>query len=255
MSHRSLGGYAYGIGVPIGVLLVILAVILLNYLCKKKRPLPSEPSQGTNNSLHGGDSVGTRQLEGLDEAALGGFPKIIYSHDKLINNSKGDDESSSANSCCCSICLMDFKDKDLLRLLPDCHHRFHLRCVDPWLRLNPTCPVCRNSPLPTHLAEVPPLPLRASQEDRSEAKKQTIVLSDNRAGQSSERYSSLPWHPALFVRDLIFTEVGLLDAAFQCFYTRKRSSVIMVRPQQLSAAPYAQYLEAVLPPWKGDRRV
>ncbi|XP_060675776.1 RING-H2 finger protein ATL70-like [Ziziphus jujuba] len=162
MSHRNLGGYAYGIGVPIDVLLLILAVSLLNYLCKKKRLLPSESSQGTNNFLTiitiGGDSVGTRQREGIEEVALDGFPKIIYFDDKL-NNIKGDDESSLASSCCYSICLMDYKEKDLLRLLPDCDHRFHLRCVNPWLRLNPMCPVCRNSPLPTPFAEVPvPLP-------------------------------------------------------------------------------------------------
>ncbi|KAM0996002.1 hypothetical protein ACFX13_006115 [Malus domestica] len=40
----------------------------------------------------------------------------------------------------------------VLRLLPDCRHLFHLKCVDLWLRLNPTCPVCRTSPIPTPLS-------------------------------------------------------------------------------------------------------
>ncbi|KAJ0624340.1 putative transcription factor C2H2 family [Helianthus annuus] len=38
-------------------------------------------------------------------------------------------------------CLADYKGKDLLRELPDCGHLFHVKCVDPWLRLNPTCPI------------------------------------------------------------------------------------------------------------------
>lgn len=37
----------------------------------------------------------------------------------------------------------------MLRMLPDCGHCFHLLCVDVWLQLNASCPVCRNSPLPT----------------------------------------------------------------------------------------------------------
>ncbi|KAJ6433075.1 hypothetical protein OIU84_020162 [Salix udensis] len=59
--------------------------------------------------------------------------------------------------------LGDYKDSDVLRLLPDCGHVFHLKCVDCWIRRHPTCPICRNScssmptPLSTPLAEVAPL--------------------------------------------------------------------------------------------------
>ncbi|GKF74860.1 RING-H2 finger protein ATL67-like protein, partial [Tanacetum coccineum] len=50
---------------------------------------------------------------------------------------------------------------EMMRMLPECKHCFHLNCVDAWLKLNASCPVCRNSPLPTPLstplAEVVPL--------------------------------------------------------------------------------------------------
>lgn len=61
----------------------------------------------------------------------------------------------------CAICLCEYKEAEMMRMLPDCKHCFHLKCVDAWLRLNATCPVCRSSPLPTPLstplAEVVPL--------------------------------------------------------------------------------------------------
>ncbi|KAL5225101.1 hypothetical protein ABZP36_011740 [Zizania latifolia] len=47
-----------------------------------------------------------------------------------------------------------FRDDDELRLLPACRHAFHSRCVDPWLRANPSCPLCRASIALPH----PPLP-------------------------------------------------------------------------------------------------
>ncbi|KAK8518505.1 hypothetical protein V6N13_027972 [Hibiscus sabdariffa] len=42
----------------------------------------------------------------------------------------------------CAICLGEFKDDDLLRLLTICCHVFHKKCVDLWLKSNKTCPIC-----------------------------------------------------------------------------------------------------------------
>lgn len=54
----------------------------------------------------------------------------------------------------CAVCQSAFSDDDELRLLPACRHAFHSRCVDPWLRANPSCPLCRASITLPH----PPLP-------------------------------------------------------------------------------------------------
>ncbi|KAG4397691.1 hypothetical protein GLYMA_10G195500v4 [Glycine max] len=67
------------------------------------------------------------------------YPKLLYSQVE-----KGS-SSSSVVSSSCSICLGDYKESDTLRLLPHCDHLFHLACVDPWLRLHSTCPICRKS--------------------------------------------------------------------------------------------------------------
>ncbi|CBN78917.1 protein binding / ubiquitin-protein ligase/ zinc ion binding [Ectocarpus siliculosus] len=42
----------------------------------------------------------------------------------------------------CSICLYPFKPRERVRIIP-CLHQFHTECIDPWLRQNAICPVCK----------------------------------------------------------------------------------------------------------------
>ncbi|KIY50353.1 hypothetical protein FISHEDRAFT_71957 [Fistulina hepatica ATCC 64428] len=46
----------------------------------------------------------------------------------------------------CPICIVDFEQGDDLRVLPcEGKHRFHQKCVDPWLlELSSSCPICRH---------------------------------------------------------------------------------------------------------------
>ncbi|KAH7277734.1 hypothetical protein KP509_38G004700 [Ceratopteris richardii] len=43
----------------------------------------------------------------------------------------------------CAICLCEFEEEDVLRLLPSCGHAFHTECIDTWLFSHSTCPLCR----------------------------------------------------------------------------------------------------------------
>ncbi|XP_057780675.1 RING-H2 finger protein ATL51-like [Salvia miltiorrhiza] len=43
----------------------------------------------------------------------------------------------------CTICLAEYQDKEMLRIMPQCGHSFHLPCIDVWLRKQRTCPICR----------------------------------------------------------------------------------------------------------------
>ncbi|KAF9593850.1 hypothetical protein IFM89_025635 [Coptis chinensis] len=138
---NKIGGFGYGIGVSIGVLLLITTITLASYFCTRTQPSPPVPQQIANEvPSHHAIVI----EEGLDEATLLSYPKLLYSQVKHRNK----DTSAS----CCSICLADYKGNDMLRLLPDCGHLFHLKCVDPWLRKHPTCPVCRTSPMPSPLS-------------------------------------------------------------------------------------------------------
>ncbi|CAO2147659.1 unnamed protein product [Urochloa humidicola] len=61
----------------------------------------------------------------------------------------------------CVICLAEYEEKDVLRILPYCSHNFHMACIDSWLEQNTTCPVCRLSLLDNLDSEhttPPPLP-------------------------------------------------------------------------------------------------
>lgn len=42
----------------------------------------------------------------------------------------------------CSVCLEQVDVGELVRTLP-CLHQFHANCIDPWLRQQGTCPVCK----------------------------------------------------------------------------------------------------------------
>ena len=59
------------------------------------------------------------------------------------SDSDSDDSEDEYNPVC-PICLEEFEEGDMLRVLP-CpgKHKFHCDCVDDWLEVNCTCPTCR----------------------------------------------------------------------------------------------------------------
>ncbi|KMZ70137.1 E3 ubiquitin-protein ligase, ATL family [Zostera marina] len=142
-----IGGVGYGIGLSFGILSIITTIALASYFCTR-----NANQQPTSTSVTGTDTnsgnAGVVDVEmGLDEETIKSYPNILYhrlSTMKLSNDPIHCSISSTAASAC-SICLSDYDESDLIRILPDCKHLFHLLCVDPWLRLHPTCPVCRMS--------------------------------------------------------------------------------------------------------------
>ncbi|PKU78035.1 RING-H2 finger protein ATL74-like [Dendrobium catenatum] len=48
----------------------------------------------------------------------------------------------------CAICLLEFAAGDTVRILPNCGHGFHVRCIDVWISSQQSCPTCRKSSLP-----------------------------------------------------------------------------------------------------------
>ncbi|PWA74533.1 Zinc finger, RING/FYVE/PHD-type [Artemisia annua] len=100
---------------------------------------------------HGMHGMHEIVVVGLDQDMINTYPKFPFTKSMLLK----------VIDSTCAICLCEYKEGEMMRMLPECKHCFHLSCVDAWLKLNASCPVCRNSPLPTPLstplAEVVPL--------------------------------------------------------------------------------------------------
>ncbi|KAK1278335.1 RING-H2 finger protein ATL54 [Acorus gramineus] len=81
---------------------------------------------------------------GLDESVIGSIAACVYKRGEgLIDGSD------------CSVCLNEFRDGELVRLLPKCSHAFHQSCIDTWLRSHVNCPLCR-APIVAPPAPPPP---------------------------------------------------------------------------------------------------
>ena len=82
-----------------------------------------------NRRLAAAPGLGPEEIESL--------PSLRFSEMKMHKFDEKDQQLE------CSVCLNEFKDEEVLRILPDCLHVFHPHCISPWLSDHLTCPVCR----------------------------------------------------------------------------------------------------------------
>ncbi|XP_023730815.1 RING-H2 finger protein ATL67 [Lactuca sativa] len=156
-------GLGYAIAIAFGFLVLFSSLLLASYICFRHRhthrnQIRNPNGGGSDNgvfvpSIIFVDEENNEDLNvvvGLDQSVINSYPKFPFS--------KGIPKGIET---LCAICLCEYREAEMMRMLPDCKHCFHLTCVDAWLKLNASCPVCRSSPLPTPLstplAEVVPL--------------------------------------------------------------------------------------------------
>ncbi|RZC72798.1 hypothetical protein C5167_048276 [Papaver somniferum] len=75
------------------------------------------------------------RITGLEPVVVASLPTMKFNRADF----------QSAEDAQCSICLGDYEEKEILRIMPKCNHNFHLSCIDVWLEKQSTCPVCRIS--------------------------------------------------------------------------------------------------------------
>ncbi|KAG4127932.1 hypothetical protein ERO13_D10G233200v2 [Gossypium hirsutum] len=73
----------------------------------------------------------------MQQASSSNSPQKRQDSTNLVSIKKGSDDELT-----CSVCLEQVNAGDLIRSLP-CLHQFHANCIDPWLRQQGTCPVCK----------------------------------------------------------------------------------------------------------------
>ncbi|KAG4175238.1 hypothetical protein ERO13_A11G171900v2, partial [Gossypium hirsutum] len=77
----------------------------------------------------------TGGVKGLAGDLVEKIPKIIIT--------KNNNVDASGEKVSCTVCLQDFQLGETVRSLPQCHHMFHLPCIDKWLVSHASCPLCR----------------------------------------------------------------------------------------------------------------
>ncbi len=78
-----------------------------------------------------GEQPQNNQIRGLPEAQINNLPVEIFHK-----------ENENAESESCSICIDEYEQNHSLKKLP-CGHRFHIKCIDEWLRISNSCPNCK----------------------------------------------------------------------------------------------------------------
>ncbi|XVE58066.1 hypothetical protein DITRI_Ditri04bG0140500 [Diplodiscus trichospermus] len=76
-------------------------------------------------------------ITGLDGRTIESYPKTELGESGRL---------PKLNDNTCPICLSEYQPKETLRTIPTCSHYFHSSCIDEWLKMNASCPLCRNSP-------------------------------------------------------------------------------------------------------------
>lgn len=128
-------GAKYGLSIGIGVPSLVCIIGLVCYIFGRVRSY----NQGQRHSIDLFSIAITPQpptTTGLDATTISSYPKTILGESCRLPKDDGT----------CAICLSDYEPKEAVRTIPECNHYFHADCIDQWLKLNATCPVCRKSP-------------------------------------------------------------------------------------------------------------
>ncbi|KAM3343479.1 RING-H2 finger protein ATL40 [Capsicum galapagoense] len=132
--------------ITISLVVFLVSIIRLYIKCLFRHR--QAQGQATNYTIRGSqisNVTSVSQVEppkhGLDPSIMTSLPIFLY-------------KKSEQHTIECSICLSTIEDGELVRILPNCKHSFHVECIDKWFDCHSTCPVCRAEAKP-HLSPEP----------------------------------------------------------------------------------------------------
>lgn len=98
-----------------------------------------------------GEQIGNAGSTLSDDFIRGGLKTRIFTSFKACSH-PGEVSSTDQELNFCTICQMDYNDQEKIGML-DCRHEYHVDCIEKWLVVKNTCPVCKGTGLATQIKE------------------------------------------------------------------------------------------------------
>ncbi|KAE9605737.1 putative chromatin regulator PHD family [Lupinus albus] len=114
----------------------LCVIVIICCMCYKDR-IANAPFHSSAQAAIAPQHDAIAGSTGLDESIIESYEKLVLGESRRV---------PGPNDVSCWICLSEYNSKDIIRCIPECKHCFHVECIDKWLHMNTTCPVCRNSP-------------------------------------------------------------------------------------------------------------
>ncbi|KAI3869175.1 hypothetical protein MKX03_028781 [Papaver bracteatum] len=174
---------------PVIITLFLLSFFFLGFFsiyfvrCIVSIFLRRSNAQNSNN-------VVINKSQGLDPSIVSSFPTFVFSSVKSHRQ-----ERSSILEC--AVCLSEFNDDDIIRLITMCNHSFHPECIDLWLESHTTCPVCRLNLDPSEKS--PEIILEVNDTTTGTTTATTMAHEDEQETDHTEENNN--YHHVIFVND------------------------------------------------------
>ncbi|KAK9757650.1 hypothetical protein RND81_01G176800 [Saponaria officinalis] len=115
--------------VVISLFLILVATTTAYFI----RKFGCHVTNTSNNPLTQNNQSNTTVARGVDvKAVVGEIPTVSMAEVEV-------------DQVECVVCLSEFRDEDMLQIMPICLHVFHANCISLWLATHFTCPICRAS--------------------------------------------------------------------------------------------------------------
>lgn len=161
-----------------GMSAAFIVFVCARLICGRIRS-PDLSAAAIEVEVRSNHDLADREIRGVDPIFVSAIPTMKYCREAF--RSKEDAQ--------CSICLAEYQEKDVLRVMPTCLHKFHVTCIDEWLQKHSTCPICR-LPLNTNEARLAP-PFATGFQFRSDSSL-TLLLPTQQHPASSNRNQEMP---------------------------------------------------------------